>query len=173
MSSCVAGMRSAHPFGVDELEREADPPPTTQSEPQQEAPKKRDKSTGRINACPDHATGSLYPQANRLQLPQNAAVGSSHSLVQGLAGCGRTPPVATHASFRRPLRCESLLCSSTAALPRLDVGEKPRTWLGPGFFRSLLGLEQANGCCRLPPFAAAGGGWGVGTGIPVRDRGTR
>jgi hypothetical protein len=37
-----------------------------------------------------------------------------------------------------PARCETLLYISTAAVPRLDLDENPRTSLGPGFFRSLL-----------------------------------
>jgi hypothetical protein len=43
-----------------------------------------------------------------------------------------------HASFHRSLRCETLLYMGTAAAPRLDLGEKPRTSLGPEFFSTLL-----------------------------------
>ncbi len=44
-----------------------------------------------------------------------------------------------HADFRRSLRREALLYISTAAVPRLELGENSRTSLGPGFFSTLLG----------------------------------
>jgi hypothetical protein len=71
-----------------------------------------------------------------------------------------------------------LLCFSTATLPRLDLGEKPRTWLGPGFFRNLLELfdrdhTDCEGC--LPDVCSILTSFLViaweGLSQPQRDRG--
>jgi hypothetical protein len=64
MSSSGAGMKSERPFGVEELEGEADPPTHLwiRTAARRE---KRDKNADRINACLQHAMGSLYPHAGR------------------------------------------------------------------------------------------------------------
>ena len=48
-----------------------------------------------------------------------------------------------HVSFRRSLRCETLLYISTAAVPRLDLDENPHASLGPGFFSTLLARDES------------------------------
>lgn len=49
-----------------------------------ETSEKHDKTTLRINACFEHATASLHPRANGLQLPHDVAENDCRSLVQGL-----------------------------------------------------------------------------------------